>query len=49
MPIKHLNLWRKVYPDAMFVNVCGPTEITCNCNILLGRTGSTELDDDILG
>lgn len=31
MPIKHLNLWREQYPDAMFVNVYGPTEITCNC------------------
>ena len=31
MPIKHLNAWRKEYPDAMFVNVYGPTEITCNC------------------
>lgn len=31
MPIKHLNVWRKQYPDAMFVNVYGPTEITCNC------------------
>lgn len=31
MPIKHLNEWRKAYPDAMFVNVYGPTEITCNC------------------
>ncbi|SEW34276.1 amino acid adenylation domain-containing protein [[Clostridium] fimetarium] len=31
MPIKHLNSWRKQYPDAMFVNVYGPTEITCNC------------------
>ncbi len=31
MPIKHLNVWREQYPDAMFVNVYGPTEITCNC------------------
>ena len=31
MPIKHLNEWRKAYPDAMFANVYGPTEITCNC------------------
>lgn len=31
MPIKHLNMWREQYPDAMFVNVYGPTEITCNC------------------
>lgn len=31
MPVKHLNAWRKAYPEAMFVNVYGPTEITCNC------------------
>lgn len=31
MPIKLLNDWREQYPDAMFVNLYGPTEITCNC------------------
>jgi len=31
MPVKQLNLWRSCYPDAMFVNLYGPTEITCNC------------------
>ena len=31
MPIKHLNLWRKYLPNAMYVNLYGPTEITCNC------------------
>ncbi len=31
MPIKQLNAWRGYYPDAMFVNLYGPTEITCNC------------------
>lgn len=31
MPVKHLNLWREALPDAMYVNVYGPTEITCNC------------------
>lgn len=31
MPIKHLEMWRRVYPEAMFVNLYGPTEITCNC------------------
>lgn len=31
MPIKMLNIWRQYYPDAMFVNLYGPTEITCNC------------------
>lgn len=31
MPIRHLNYWRTYYPDALFVNLYGPTEITCNC------------------
>ena len=31
MPIKHLKQWIAHLPNAMFVNVYGPTEITCNC------------------
>lgn len=31
MPVKHYNIWRKLYPGALFANVYGPTEITCNC------------------
>ncbi|MBQ4030794.1 MAG: AMP-binding protein, partial [Bacilli bacterium] len=31
MPIKHLNKWMEALPKATFVNVYGPTEITCNC------------------
>ena len=31
MPLKHLNIWMSHLPKAMFVNVYGPTEITCNC------------------
>lgn len=31
MPIKHLNIWMEKLPNATFVNVYGPTEITCNC------------------
>ena len=31
MPTKHLNLWRKAYPDVMFVNQYGPTEMTDIC------------------
>lgn len=31
MPIKHLREWRKYLPDVMYVNLYGPTEITCNC------------------
>ena len=31
MPIRQLHAWQSYYPDAMFVNLYGPTEITCNC------------------
>ena len=31
MPLKHLRSWREHLPEAMFVNLYGPTEITCNC------------------
>ncbi len=31
MPVKMLNVWRQYLPDAVYVNLYGPTEITCNC------------------
>lgn len=31
MPVRHLNQWREHLPGAEFVNLYGPTEITCNC------------------
>lgn len=31
MPVKHLNAWINHLPKALFVNLYGPTEITCNC------------------
>lgn len=31
MPVKHFNEWKKYLPDAVYVNLYGPTEITCNC------------------
>ena len=31
MPKKHLDIWMRSLPDARFVNLYGPTEITCNC------------------
>lgn len=31
MPLKHLRSWREHLPEALFVNLYGPTEITCNC------------------
>lgn len=31
MPIKVLNYWQEYLPDVTYVNLYGPTEITCNC------------------
>lgn len=31
MPVKHLNKLRRFLPQTTFVNLYGPTEITCNC------------------
>ena len=31
MPAKHLKSWRGALPQAMFANLYGPTETTCNC------------------
>ncbi len=31
MPIKHLQMWQEALPNTEFVNLYGPSEITCNC------------------
>ena len=31
MPVKHLHIWQKYIPEATYINLYGPTEITCNC------------------
>lgn len=31
MPLRQFRIWRENVPDAMYVNLYGPTEITCNC------------------
>lgn len=31
MPANHLRQWQKNIPQAMYVNLYGPSEITCNC------------------
>lgn len=31
LPIKALNYWQDNLPEASYVNLYGPTEITCNC------------------
>ncbi len=39
MPVKHLANWRSHLPHAMFVNLYGPTEITCNCTYHILQPG----------
>lgn len=31
MPLRHLRTWRSFLPGTRFVNLYGPSEITCNC------------------
>lgn len=41
MPAKHLKAWMEHLPQAQFVNLYGPTEITCNCTYhIIDRTRS---------
>ena len=43
MPAKHLRTWMEHLPNARFVNLYGPTEITCNCTYhILDRERSYE-------
>lgn len=35
MPIRVLNYWRSHLPECRYVNLYGPTEITCNCTYYL--------------
>ena len=39
MPVKHLNIWKKALPETVFVNLYGPTEITCNCTYYITPCG----------
>ncbi len=39
MPSKHLGQWMDALPDALFCNLYGPTEITCNCTYHLVERG----------
>ena len=45
MPPKQLAAWQRCLPDALYVNLYGPTEITCNCTYqIVDRTyGSSEV------
>ena len=43
MPNKHLNIWRKYLPDALYANLYGPTEITDVCTYYVVNR---QFDDD---
>lgn len=45
MPIKQLNKWTKALPFTTFMNLYGPTEITCNCTYEILETREYELDE----
>ncbi len=42
-PTRHLNRWRRAVPDARFVNLYGPIEITVDCTYFIV---DREFDDD---
>ena len=45
LPVKHYNKWKKHLPDAEFVNLYGPTEITCNCTYYVVKPDVSELTE----
>ena len=47
MPIKQLNKWRTALPKATYVNLYGPTEITCNCTYHVLENREYALDEII--
>lgn len=49
MPLKHLSLWMEKLDECMFVNVYGPTEITCNCTYHIVDRNRTYIDNIPIG
>lgn len=48
MPVKQLRVWRRYLPAAMYVNLYGPTEITCNCTYYVLETGKDYALDEVI-
>lgn len=40
MPCKQLEIWKKFIPNAQYINLYGPTEITCNCTYYILPSGA---------
>lgn len=49
MPVKHLHIWQKNIPNATYVNLYGPTEITCNCTYYIINKVIPETDTIPIG
>ena len=47
MPVKQFNIWKKYLSDVKYVNLYGPTEITCNCTYYELEDRPYELDEVI--
>lgn len=48
MPVKQLRVWRRYLPAAMYVNLYGPTEITCNCTYYVLEAGKDYALDEVI-
>lgn len=46
MPMKHLRIWKEYLPEVQYVNLYGPTEITCNCTYHILH--SSDFDKEII-
>lgn len=46
LPVKVLNYWKQYIPDARYINLYGPTEITCNCTYY--RVNREFSEDEVL-
>lgn len=49
MPPKTLQYWMQSIPQARFVNLYGPTEITCNCTYHIVQSADEVLQEVPIG
>lgn len=49
MPNKQLNIWRREYPDILYANLYGPTEITDVCTYYIVNRGFADEDSLPIG
>lgn len=49
MPIKTLHKWQEALPEARYVNLYGPAEITCNCTYYQIKEAMTDMEKIPIG